>query len=200
MSTLADLQGQVRQALLTGDVTPLERVLAGTGDPTRRLAIHGRHFAASLTKVLLDRFPATVWLVGSTLIREAARKFVRQHPPTRPCLAEYGEGFPAFLALHVGAYDIPYLSQFAELEWHVGRLSLAVDAPAITLENLSSLNAMALPDATLALQAGLHYLSCDWALDELISLYLADKPPDTFALQQPAQSGSSCTARVARCA
>jgi hypothetical protein len=55
---------------------------------------------------------------------------------------------------------LPYLSQFAELEWHLGRLALATeDSPHV------------------------HYLHLDWSLDELIGVYLSDTVPDTFPLR-----------------
>jgi hypothetical protein len=183
MSALADLQADVRRALLTDDADPLQARLLGGADARKRLAIHQRHYATSLITALLDRFPATVWLVGSAFVTEAARRYVRHHPPTRPCIAEYGEEFPAFLATLAGANQIPYVHQFAELEWHLGRLSLAVDVPPVTLVQVSANDTWALSDARVALQPGVHYMCADWALDELISIYLADNAPDQFSLQ-----------------
>lgn len=183
MSALADIQSQIRQALLTGEAPTLGPLLVGGRDARKRLAIHQRHYAASLITALLDRFPATVWLVGSPFVTEAARQFVRHHPPTRPCIAEYGEQFPAFLAKQPGGAAIPYLQQFAEIEWHLSRLSIAIDVPALTLTDPSRMDAAALAAATIALQPGLHYLQADWAIDALISLYLSDSPPDQFVLE-----------------
>jgi hypothetical protein len=160
MPGLADVQAGVHQALVTGDASEVEHVLVGGTDGRRRLAIHQRHYRTSLVTALLDRFPATVWLVGSDLVLDAARQFVQEHPPSRPCIAEYGDSFPGFLARHPSAAHLPYLSSFAELEWHLGRLSLAVDRP-----------------------AGVHYLHAGWAVDELIGLYLSDNEPERFVLQ-----------------
>jgi len=69
-------------------------MLSGGARPEYRLAIHQRHYAASLTRALLDRFPATVWLVGSELVTDAARSFVHEQPPSKPCISEYGDCFP----------------------------------------------------------------------------------------------------------
>ena len=65
----------------------------------------------------------------------------------------------------------------------MGRLSLAVDVPPVTLANVAAVDAALLADATVTLQPGVHYFHCDWSLDELISLYLADSAPDEFSLQ-----------------
>lgn len=169
--------------MVTGDGTALEPLLLGGGEPGKRLAIHQRHYATSLVTALLDRFPATVWLVGSPLVTQAARQFVRQHPPTRPCIAEYGEEFPDVLATQPGAAGIPYLRQFAQLEWHLSRLSLAVEAPPVNSVSVNEIDPDALADATVVLQPGVHYLHEEWAIDELMSLYLADTAPDRFVLQ-----------------
>jgi hypothetical protein len=180
--TLADLQAGIRQALLTGEAVFAQSLLVGGRDGGKRLAIHQRHYATSLITSLLDRFPATVWLVGSAFMTDAARHFVRDHPPTRPCIAEYGEEFPAFLETRPGVTEIPYLRQFAELEWHLSRLSLAVDVPSLSPADLSLVETATLAGATLTLQPGVHYMRTDWAIDKLMSLYLADSAPDQFAL------------------
>jgi hypothetical protein len=135
-------------------------MLAGCAHPEHRLALHQRHYAASLTRALLDRFPATVWLVGSELVTDAATSYIREEPPSKPCIAEYGESFPHHLGAHPAAAALPYLSQFAELEWHLGRLALATDdSPHV------------------------HYLHLDWSLDELIGVYLTETAPASFALR-----------------
>jgi len=159
--TLAEIQAGIRDALVDGNGAAVLPVLIGGSRPVQRLAIHQRHYAASLTRVLVERFPATVWLVGSELVTYVASRFVRERPPTRPCVAEYGEEFPAYLGAHPAAESLPYLTQFAELEWHLGRLALATE---------DSMN--------------VQYLHLDWALDELIGFYLADTAPDEYALQR----------------
>jgi hypothetical protein len=147
--------------LVHGDSTALAPVLSGGADPTHRLAIHQRHYTASLTRALLDRFPATVWLVGSELVTDAARAFIREQPPSKPCIAEYGDAFPRHLGAHPAAWSFPYLSQFAELEWHLGRLALATN----DVDHL-------------------HYLRLDWSLDELMGVYLADNAPNQFSVRR----------------
>jgi hypothetical protein len=161
MPALADVQAAVRDALVRGDRSALAPMLSGVAHPEHRLAVHQRQYTASLTRALLDRFPATVWLVGTDLLTHAATSFVREQPPSKPCIAEYGESFPQHLGADPAAASVPYLSQFAGLEWHLGRLALATeDSP------------------------NLHYLHLDWSLDELIGVYLADSAPDAFTLRQ----------------
>jgi hypothetical protein len=158
--TLADIQTGIRDALVDGNSAAVAPVLLGGTRPEHRLAIHQRHYVASLTRALVDRFPATVWLVGSELVTHVATSFIREHPPSRPCVAEYGDGFPRYVGGHPTG-SLPYLAQFAELEWHLGRLALATEE-----------------------SPNVQYMHLDWALDELIGLYLTDTAPDAYALRQ----------------
>jgi len=161
MRTLADLQSGIRDALVRGDSTAVVPFLRGGTRPERRLAIHQRHYAASLTRALIERFPATVWLIGSDLVTHAAQAFIRAQPPSGPCIAEYGEAFPRYLGAFATDADLPYLAQFAELEWHLGRLALATEDSPHT-----------------------YRLLLDWSLDELMAVYLADNAPERFALRR----------------
>lgn len=182
MAVLTELQRRLRNALVLGDSSGLETALAGGPQARRRLAIHQRQYRASLTKALLARFPATVWLVGSPFMTNAAGEFVRTYPPSRPCLAEYGEAFPAFLADRASAVEVPYLRQFAELEWHVSRIFPSVDSRAVTFHELSILDIMSLSEGSVVLQPGVHYFHADWAIDELLALHFSEAAPDHLSL------------------
>jgi hypothetical protein len=179
---LAELQTKMRHAVVEGDGTALAPILVGGGDPQKRLAIHHRHYEASLTRALTEKFPALNWLIGSPLLLEAARAFVRRHPPSAPCIAEYGAQFPAFLAAQPVAAAMPWIGFVGELEWHVGQAALAVDHPPIAAEHLQSIAAEQLPDVNLVLQPGLRYLAAPWPVDELFRLFLCDAAPDRYAL------------------
>ena len=89
MPTLAEIQAGIRDAVVDADNLAVVGLLVGGARPERRLAVHQRHYATSLTRALVERFPATVWLVGSDLVTHAAQSFISEHPPTRPCIAEY---------------------------------------------------------------------------------------------------------------
>jgi hypothetical protein len=183
MQSLADIQSGLRNAVVTGDFAPITPLLLGGRRPEHRLAIHRRHYQTSLIKALLDKFPATIWLVGSRFVTEAARIFVAKHPPGAPCIAEYGEDFPAFLVTCQGADRVPYLQAFAELEWHIGHVAIAVDEQPLAIQKFSTVSAEVLADTTLTIQAGVRYLEASWPLDELMKIYLAEKQPDRLEFE-----------------
>jgi len=179
---LADTQARMRRAVVggeSGDVLPL---LVGGPDPRARLAIHQRHYEASLVTALLGRFPATNWLVGSAPLVEPARAFVRRHPPAAPCIAEYGLGFADWLGSTPLAERMPYLAAFGAFDWHLGRVAVEVEQAPLAFGALATLPPERLADFRPVLQSGLHYLQADWPVDELMRLFVTDTAPDRLVL------------------
>jgi putative DNA-binding protein len=176
---IVDLQSDVTAAMLTAGDLAGAPIIGGV-DPTRRFAIHTRHYAASVTRAIVERFTATVWLVGSAPIVRAAAAFVREHPPARPCMAEYGDAFPAFLESRRDDALPAYVGQFASLDWHLGRVAIAADAPAIT--SLAHYDPARIAEARMTLQDGVAYIHVNWPLDELVSFYLSGCAPDAYTL------------------
>src|SRR5262245_12718254 len=156
MPSLAETQLRIRRAVVDGDTAGSAPLLIGGRDPRRRLAIHQRHYRSSLVTAIRTKFPATAWLLGMSFLDEAAKQFVRQQPPAAPCIAEYGEEFPRFLSTYLGGARVPYLCSFAELEWHLGQVAIAVDRPALALDVFSTVEINTLMDTSPMLNGGLN--------------------------------------------
>jgi hypothetical protein len=185
MPSLSDLQERVRDAVVgvpANEAVDLAALLTGGRYPLKRLAIHRRHYEASLVTALLEKFPAVTWLVGTSFMTETARTFVRRHPPRAPCIAEYGDGFPGFIDGVTGVEGLPYLRAFAELEWCLSRAAIAVNLPPLAISAFAE-HAETLADLRLMLQPGLHYLTAAWPIDNLIRLYLDETKPDRFVFE-----------------
>ncbi len=179
---LADTQRAVRDALVTGATDRAIRLIDDGVDRRARLVIHQRHYQTSLVRALVARFPATEWLVGTEALADVAREFVRRHPPSAPCLAEYGAALPALLGDAPVATRAPYGRAFAELEWHLGVATLAVDQPALTIDALAGPDGDRVADIRLALQPGVAYLQAAWPIDTLLTLYLTGTAPATLTM------------------
>jgi hypothetical protein len=182
VSPLAEVQRRIRDAIVMGDTQSAASLLVGGQGAAQRLAIHLRHYRSSLTAAVMGRFPATGWLVGTPLLEEAATQFVREHPPSAPCIAEYAQRFPQFLATWPDAERVKYVRAFADLDWHLGRLALSTDLPVVTRDDIAAVRAGDLADAVLTIQPGTHYTHPEWPIDELMTLYLSDAAPARFAL------------------
>lgn len=184
MLPLADVQRRIRNAVVGDDFSAAAPLLIGGVDAKRRLSIHRRHYETSLVAALMGRFPATGWLMGTAMVESAARVFVRAQPPTAPCIAEYGRDFPRFLAERPGFEHVPYLQAFADLDWHLGRLAVAVDVPAVTRDSIAAVPPDQLADTRLAIQPGTHYVEASRPVDDLIRLYLENDAPDRIELPE----------------
>jgi hypothetical protein len=185
MPTLAETQLRFRDAVVQGDmrhVSSLASLLVGGRSPEKRLIVYQRNYRQSLVDALLMKFPATGWLLGTPMLTEAATRFIREYPPQAPCIAEFGAGFPDFLSQSSAAVRAPYIREFAELEWYVGKVAIAVSGVPVTLEELSFIQTESLLDTLLELQPGLHYLRTSWPVDELMELYLSESAPERFEL------------------
>jgi hypothetical protein len=183
MPPLLEIQSAFRNAIIDGEAKPIAPLLSGGERPEKRLTVHQRNYHSSLVDALLVKFPATGWLIGTPLLTDAAQRFVREHPPHAPCIAEYGDGFSAFLSACAKARRIPYLRDFAELEWRVGRVAIAVDVPSPPGDVFGCLPADELPNLHLSLQPGLHYWHASWPVDDLMRLFLADTAPEHLEVE-----------------
>lgn len=183
MPSLAEVQARIRDAVVLGALADVAPLLVGGRDPVARLAIHRRHYEVSLVEAILRRFPAVVWLVGEPFTRAAATDFTRWFPPGAPCIAEYAEGFPDFLARRAGLEHIPYVRWFARLEWHLGEVALAIEDPPVGIGALASFEPDAIPDLALHVQGGLRFVSAPWPIDDLMRIYLTEERPDRLLLK-----------------
>ncbi|MDA1094138.1 MAG: DNA-binding domain-containing protein [Acidobacteria bacterium] len=175
--SLADTQRRLREAVVDGGRAELALRLVGGREPLARLAIHGRHYKSSLVSALLSRFSATQWLIGTPPLIGAAEDFVRHRPPTAPCIAEYGAAFPDWLAELGIAKRVPFLREFATLDWQLGRISTEVERGPLTPEALHGLAPEAIGDLTVRFQPGVHYLSSTWPIDHVMRLFVTETEP-----------------------
>lgn len=183
MPSLAEFQRRMRDAVVLGDFATMAPLLnAGACDAARRADIHRRHYRTSLVTAVTGRFPATAWLVGSPVLEAAAVGFVRAHPPAAPCIAEYGDGFPAWLAGQMETGRVPYVETFAALDWQLGRLAVSVDGPAQDSSRLACLPPDLLADAVLALQDGTYYTRAEWPIDTLMQTFLGERTSEHVAV------------------
>lgn len=180
--SLAETQARLSAAIIDGEMQGIVPLLVGGRDPRQRLAVHERHYETSLAKALTRRFPALEWLVGPGFLWDAARAFVHLHPPSAPCIAEYGDNFPRWLAGQPAARTMPWLRSVGEIEWRLGTAALAIARDPVPLSALRGVDPAGLPDLRLTLQPGLSYVDADWPADELLTLFLNESAPDKYEL------------------
>ena len=129
-------------------------------------------------KALGEKFPGTVWLVGSAYLEAAAAEFARRHPPETPCIAEYGWNFPGFLAALPGSARVPYVGDFAQLEWCVGHVSIAIREAPLAACDVARSGRTENSDTVFRLQPGLFYFQAGWPVDALLRIFVSGDAPD----------------------
>ena len=97
MQSLIDIQSGVRRAVVTGEFAHVADSLVGGRRAEHRLAIHRRHYEASLVGVLLDKFPAATWLVGSRVHHGSGPAFCGHAPAWDAVHGRIRQGFPGIL-------------------------------------------------------------------------------------------------------
>ena len=106
------MHGEFVSALLDPERAAPGGVLAAGG----RFDIYRNNVIASLSGALGKTFPVVRRMLGKDYFRALAAAFVRQHPPKARVVAEYGTGFPDFIAGFEHLRDFAYLCDVARLE------------------------------------------------------------------------------------
>lgn len=140
MLSLAELQSAIRNVSLGGDADALNGVIVTDGfSHTERLNIHRNNTTILLSQALGATYRVVKKLVGDDFFDAVARLYIRAHPPRSPCLFEYGESFPEYLASLPSAIELPYLRDVAMLEWLWNETFHAREASALTSNDLSGI-------------------------------------------------------------
>jgi hypothetical protein len=137
MLMLDDVQRSFARALIgTGDADLFALIGEEGLDPVARLSIYQTNVVRRLTAALVSTYPVVCHLVDRGFFDYAADTFIRRALPASSCLDEYGAGFPSFLETFPPAAEIPYLSDVARLEWHIGRVARGTRQPAVPVKTL----------------------------------------------------------------
>lgn len=123
---------------LRGGALPAGLHARDMAEVERRFAVYRNNVAVSLTEALARRFPVIRRLVGEAFFAPLARLYAETEGPRSPVLAEWGEGFAAFLAAFPPLAAYPYLADVARIEWARGLAFHAADAAPVNPARLSA--------------------------------------------------------------
>lgn len=114
-------------AALRGGPVPAGMVARDPAEVERRFAVYRNNVAFGLTAALATRFPVIRRLVGEAFFAALARLYAEADRPRSPVLAEWGNGFAAFLEAFPHLAGYPYLGDVARIEYARGRAFHAAD-------------------------------------------------------------------------
>jgi hypothetical protein len=184
MSALRRRQARFRDALLGRPVGPALRAIAADGIAAEaRLAIYRHHVSATLTDTLRETYPVVRRLVGDGFFAYAVDRFITVAPPSSPCLFEYGEALPAFLASFEACRTLVYLPDVARLEWAMSRAAHADDAPPLDTRALAGMPADERARLRLTFHPSVALVDSPWPIDAIWRANRSGADPDqTVAL------------------
>ena len=132
-----------------------------------RVQIYWNHVFTSLTEALETTFPVVCRLVDRRFFGFAANRYIRRHPPTGPCLFEYGATFPAFLASFPPCAGHPYLPDVARLEWAMNLATHAEDSAPIAPATLGRVPPDDVGRVVLRVEPSASWLRSPWPIDRI---------------------------------
>jgi hypothetical protein len=182
MRALRDLQRDFGRALLGHDAEFAAVRDAFADDPfvTERFGVYRNNVQASLTEVLRLTFPVVCRLVDERFIAYAADAFIRQHPPSRPALYEYGVAFADFLEAFPPCRALEYLPDVARLEWHLNEAATMSEEAPLAANVLAQFAPEETPHLRISLAA--FYLESAWPLERIWSANQLDAADATIDL------------------
>ncbi len=194
--SLPELQYRLINALFDRKQRPAAAELVkthGALDAAQRVGIYYNSVHGILLQYLQSLYPVCLQLLGDAFFTQASDRFVDQHPPTRPFLAEYGAGFADFLAQIPTLQTLPWLADVARLEWARQEAWHAVNQPAADFAQLATLAAEQQNDLRFQLPASAHLLDSAYAAHAVWLAHQAEDHPDkqaleTIAIDQPSHT------------
>lgn len=181
---LPDLQAAFAAHVAGGDRADLAAAIVGDSIPAdARLRVYRHHVNHSLCAALAATFPTVHALVGEGFFRGLAQGFMEQVLPVQPVLAEYGAGFPAFVATKEAARSLPYLSDIARLDW---ALNVAFHSPAgrrLAVADLAGIDPEQLPSLSIALPLGAALIGSQYPIDRIWNASQPGASADTVNLE-----------------
>lgn len=169
MLALRDLQRSVGRLVLgqpaSGDADRVGAVLAES--MAARLWIYRHHYESSLAEALKAIYPAICRLVDERFFEHAAHEYIKANPPCRPCLHEYGESFPEFLATFPPCRQLVYLADVARLEWRINAALHAPAEPPLAPSAFGGVGPEDFPRLVLRMLPSAAYLESSWPIDRI---------------------------------
>jgi hypothetical protein len=179
MQGLRSLQAELRDALLDGHSESVVDLFVEDHLPSgSRLDMYRNNIFSSLQEVLKDTFPVVCRLVDKRFFSYVAHEFIRAQPPTAPCVHEYGEHFPDFLARFPPCRELVYLPDVARLEWLIHRAAYAAEAPILVPDALRAFHPSDACSLTFGFHPAVSYIASPWPIDRI---WLANRPESDAA-------------------
>lgn len=177
MQPLAEVTSAFAQAIWHGETSALSALTLPSPAHDARIRIYRNNVFVSLVQALGDLYPRVRRLTGAEFFDQAARSYLRAHPPQSPAMVHFGASFPVYLLTLEALTAYPYVCDVAkaELAWH--QAYHAAEAVPLGVAALSALNSEQMSRAHLTLHPSAKLLASPYALDVLWELSAGKAEP-----------------------
>jgi hypothetical protein len=184
MSMLHEIQARLQLFIAEGDARACADDVAATpAIATDRLGIFRNNSLVTHTRVLAAVFPVVCRLVDPGFFAYLVHEFLRHNPPAHPCLSEYGETFPEFVANFPPVMRIVYLEDIARLEWAISRAASVPAPQSVSLNEFASRPAdPAL--ARLKLDSSVRFVASEYPIDLIWQMNQSDNEVEAATLEE----------------
>ncbi|WP_329503054.1 DNA-binding domain-containing protein [Klebsiella aerogenes] len=181
------MQNSLYQALLEQQSLPPAGLTVWNGsDPAVRFAVYRNNIMSSLTDALAENCPVLQKQVGDVFFRAMAAEFIRQHPPSSPVLAGYGDALPAWIASFPPLSEWPWLADLTRLELlFIDVLHAAETTSLVFKEQLARLAQTGLARLTAGLVPTVRLFSSPYAIFSLWAAHQQEVEPLAVDPWQP---------------
>lgn len=156
----------------------------GALDALQRVGIYRNSVHGILWQYLGSLYPVCQQLLGEAFFEAVCDQYIDQYPPTRPFLAEYGDGVADFLRQHSSLITLPWIADVARLEWARHQAWNAVNQPAADFSQLMALDEEQQACLILHTPDSAQLLRSDYAIHAVWLAHQPEDSPEKLPLEQ----------------
>ena len=167
-SMLFAQQAALQDWLMHGN--PAASAFIASDHPDERLRIYGDAYQLRLIDVLANDFPVLRALAGEAMFETLATGYLHAHPSRHPSVRHFGRDFAVWLRRQ----EHPSIwSALARFEWMQGEVFDAIDAVAITMEDVATLPGDVWPGLRLELHPAIRRLRTPACIPAMVEAHHA---------------------------
>ncbi len=172
-------------AIATPDRPPPETVRVVHGDRASRFAVYRNNVWVARLEAIEALFPVTRRLVGDDFLRDLARRFFTERPPSTPVVQEWADPFATWLATSDAVADWAWIADVAALEAAWTRAHHAAEAEPLRLADLVGIAPERLAARRLDLHPSLSLVASAFPIGTVWAAHQGDDEPEPLATIDP---------------
>lgn len=185
MFSLDKLQSAFAASLQGQELAIDEFIKPGGLSGEQRMQIYQNNYLISCRDALKATYHLTLLLIGETCFNQLARRWVINNPPNSGNIIEYGEGFATWLASLDQLSSLPYLADFAVLEWQIEQTSnMALNETKFPFGELAEVDGGRYGQLTFQLAPQFTLVASQYAIGEIYHM-LQRQQVEAFDYNQP---------------